>query len=268
MGSRCGCEVPGSIHHSLRRSRIAQARGQHYADAKSYRIESVEERTTSNDLERSWEKTILTAAESRVNRFHYEGRAGFGSARQVSDGKTVWTYHLDDHQYTEKPITRGESSEKRIIGDEEFAVIQAQSLRKTLADMAKPDKSATRLSDEVVTSNTRETPCYVIQVQSADMKRKPSEYSFERTIWIDRARETVLKTAEVAHTYMHTGTARVPIEEGVTTVYGLTELDGPIPGSLFTFVPPAEAKLVQEFPDMRKHGGGPDLTGQPARSWR
>ena len=45
-----------------------------YADAKSYDIESVEERTSSTNYSRYWDKTIITAAQSPGDRFYYEGR--------------------------------------------------------------------------------------------------------------------------------------------------------------------------------------------------
>jgi thiol-disulfide isomerase/thioredoxin len=238
---------------------------QHYADAKSYHIESVEERTTSNALDRSWQKIILSAAESRGNRYRYEGHSGQGSALRVSDGKTVWDYRFDEKRYTAKPMTAAESG-PRAIFPLEFALVQAQGLRKTLADMPRHYKFATQLPDEVLSSDGREVSCYVVRVRTADMKRAQPEYSFEKTIWIDKARETILKMREQAHTYLKEGNTHIPYEEETTTIYTLTELDGEMKESLFVFAPPSEAKLVEDFPDPRKNGQGPDMTGQTAPS--
>ena len=78
---------------------------QHYADAKSYDVEWTEERTTTREFYRQWNKTLLIAAEAPENRSHFEGRGGIGgSAMEVSDGKTVWVYAVDQGRYTVKPI--------------------------------------------------------------------------------------------------------------------------------------------------------------------
>jgi len=236
---------------------------QRYVVAKSYHIEAVEERTHHGDLERSWYKTILTAAEAPGNRHHYEGHSSSGSASSIADGKTVWTYHIEEHRYTQKPATEEPSSESKVFTMPEFALRQAERLRTTLGDEAKHLKSATRLPDASLTMNGHEISCYVVRVQTADMKRV-SDYSFEKTIWIDKTHENILRIVEHANTYMLSGTARIPEEMEKTTTYSVTELDGAVPDDLFTFAPPADAMLIQEFPDPRKHHSGPDLSGQPA----
>lgn len=236
---------------------------QHYAVAKSYHIEAVEERTVHGDFERSWQKTILTAAEAPGNRHHYEGHSSAGSASSIGDGKTVWTYHIEEHRYTEKPVAVESASQSKVIDMPEFALTQAEHLRERLGDQAKHLKSATRLPDASLTMNGREISCYVVRIQTADMKRV-SDYSFEKTIWIDKIHENILRIAEHANSYMLSGAARIPMEEEETTTYSMTELDEAVPDDLFTFVPPADAKLIQEFPDPRKHGNGPDLSGQQA----
>jgi thiol-disulfide isomerase/thioredoxin len=234
----------------------------HYADAKSYHIEWVEERTSSNDFQRNWEKTLLTAAGAPGNRYRYEGRSGLGGAVKVSDGKTIWTHHLEEHQYTEKPVVAEVSDEPKVIPYAEMALNQAENLHKILGDAAKRYKSATRLADAVLNISGQEVPCYVIRLETADLKRIQPEYSFEKTLWIDKIHETILKSVEHAHTYVMAGAAHIPLEEETTTTYSLTYFDASVPGNLFSFSPPSEAKLVKDFPDPLKNAGGPDLTGQ------
>jgi hypothetical protein len=48
------------------------------AKAKSYHIEAREERTSSNELQRSWQKTLLTTIVMPGGRYRPEGRSGFG----------------------------------------------------------------------------------------------------------------------------------------------------------------------------------------------
>jgi outer membrane lipoprotein-sorting protein len=76
-----------------------------YKDPKPYYIESIEERTTTGEYQHTWEKTVVVAAGSPEGRYHYEGRSQLGGAVRVSDGNTVWTYHVSDQRYTAKPAS-------------------------------------------------------------------------------------------------------------------------------------------------------------------
>lgn len=225
---------------------------QHYADAKSYYIESVEERTSTREYGRYWSKTILTAAQAPGDRSYYEGRAETGSSIKVADGKTVWRYRVDEHRYTAKPQSSQNAASHGVIAMQEMGVWNAENLRRTLAEMAKHLKSAERLPDATLTVNGQQVLCQVVRVQSSDQKRELPEYLFERTIWIDAERNTILKTVEHAHTFMSMGTGRIPIEEEVSTSYTKTVLDGAVQDSLFIFTPPSDAKLIQDFPDPRE----------------
>lgn len=51
-----------------------------YADAKSYRIEAVEEWTSNSELSRSWTKSYMTAAKASGSRYYYAGRSPAGNA--------------------------------------------------------------------------------------------------------------------------------------------------------------------------------------------
>jgi thiol-disulfide isomerase/thioredoxin len=232
----------------------------HYTEAKFYHLESVEERTSNNDFQRSWQKLIFTAAEAPDNRYHYEGHTGFGSAMEIGNGKTVWTYHFIENTYTERSLATSVTSQPRRINDAEIGVIEARNLRGRLGELAQHYKSATRLPDEVVTMKGQSVSCYVILLRAADRKRADPDYASEKTLWIDKTREVIVKTVEHAHTNLRAGTARIPIEEEITTSFPVAQLDEHIPASLFTFVPPREAKLVEHFPDPQKEG---DLTGEP-----
>jgi thiol-disulfide isomerase/thioredoxin len=234
---------------------------QHYADAKSYSIESVEERTTTREYGRSWNKTILTAAQAPGDRSYYEGRTDTGSSIKVSDGKTVWRYHVDEHRYTAKPQSSQDTASHGMIAMPEMGVMNAENLRRNLADMAKHLKSAERLPDETLTVNGQQVLCHVVRVQSSDQKREQPGYLFTQTIWIDAERNTILKTVEHVHTFMFMGTSRLPVEEEITTTFTKTVLDGAVQDSLFIFTPPSDAKLIQDFPDPSESFGG-NKTGE------
>ncbi len=239
---------------------------QRYADAKSYYIESVEERTSSNEYSHSWQKTVITAAETPEKRFHFEGHSRYGSSLKIADGKTVWTYRADEHRYTAKPQSIGTSTQSTVIGMTEMAMLNAQNLRKNLGTLAKSFKSAERLPDANLIVNGREVACDVVRIQNSDQRRLTPDYTFEKTIWIDKAHQTFLKTAERVHTYMMSGVAHIPMEEEITTTFTTTELNSPVPDALFAFVPPSNAKLMQDFPDPQHDLAGANMTGDQVPS--
>jgi thiol-disulfide isomerase/thioredoxin len=50
----------------------------------------------------------------------------------------------------------------------------------------------------------------------------------------------------------------------VITTYTTTEFNGPVGENLFSFTPPPDAKLIQDFPDPAKDFGNVNLAGEPA----
>ena len=156
---------------------ILEQVSRHYADAKSYRIESVEELTTTNDFERDWQKTVLTAAEAPSNHYRYEGHSNMGSAMRVSDGATVWTYHIDEHAYTKTDASAKPPKNRVPLAWSEAALLRAGTLRKQLGDFATHYKAAERLPDTTLAFNGQEIPCYVVRVKSDDMKRALPNHS-------------------------------------------------------------------------------------------
>ena len=57
---------------------------QRYADAKSYYIESVEERTSSTEYSHSWQKTVITAAEAPEKSLPLRGSLKFRQCDESS----------------------------------------------------------------------------------------------------------------------------------------------------------------------------------------
>lgn len=146
--------------------------GQHYADAKSYHIEAVEESTFFNELQRSWNKSVIEAAQAPGDRYHYEGHGGAGGTLRIADGKNVWTYHINAGLYTKTPVPTGKSNSGS-FGSSEMAMFAAENLRRGLAEIGKHYKSAFRLPDAAVEIDGRRVTCYVVRVQTEDMKRTP-----------------------------------------------------------------------------------------------
>jgi thiol-disulfide isomerase/thioredoxin len=149
----------------------------------------------------------------------------------------------------------------------ENAVVQAAHLIKQWGTLVKTLKLADRLGDATLMVSGQEVHCNVVHIQNSNQKRAPlTDYVFDETIWIDEARGTVLRTIVHADNYMVYGAARIPLEEEAITTFTTTELNGQVRENLFSFTPPPDAKLIQDFPDPAKDFGNAILAGQPAPS--
>jgi thiol-disulfide isomerase/thioredoxin len=240
---------------------------QRYADAKSYHIEAVEERTSTNELHRDWQKMLMTAIVMPDGRYRYEGRSGFGSAIVVSDGTTQWRYHMIENRYT-RGASEKYPAKNQMVLFEETTTFSASELAHSLAGEAHRLKAARYLPDETISVDGRSIQCYVIRYSSEDYKTRNSDHQEERTVWIDEVRSLVVKTFTRSEAEMMISSqVQIPIHEETTITYPVVKLDHKEPASSFNFAPPPGAELIAEFPNpflKRAQFTGGDLEGKPA----
>src|SRR5271163_372173 len=241
---------------------LLQKMSEHYANASSWYIEATEERTSENEYSRDWTKTVLVGAVSG-NKYRYEGHSQMGSAIHISDGKTAWDLHPEEHAFTQEPApANGYQPPQMLAMNEQAAQMFAVNLKKGFADFSKHYSSATRLPDELIFQNGIEIPCYVVQVLEAQRKgQKAKGMSVDETLWIDKATWAVRKTVAHQNTFMYSGSAHIPMVMDTVTTYGTAELNSAVPEALFHFEPPADAKLVAKFSDPMR---GVDMSGELA----
>jgi thiol-disulfide isomerase/thioredoxin/outer membrane lipoprotein-sorting protein len=242
---------------------LLQQAGQQVSDAEAYYISAVEEQTSTNQFSRTWQKTILTAAERPGDLYFFEGSSELGHALTVADGKTVWRYRASENRYTANPQAPGPLKRSTMITQSENAMARAEVLERNLATIAGPFQSATRLSDTNLMVSGHKIACEVVRVQTADLKRTRPDYSFERTIWIEKKNQTVVRIVEHGHGYLLSGAARIPLDTETITNY-ITELNGPAHEDLLRWTPPADAVRIAEFPPPGADLRGPNLTGTQA----
>lgn len=224
-----------------------------YAQAKSYHIEAIKEQTISGNLTCSWEKSYMTAIVAPGGKYRYEARSRTGSAIQVSNGAFHWDYWVDEQLYTRTPAQV--APESHSISEEEFAVLEARRLVSQIGKTVAGLRSASVLSDETVTIEGREIDCSVVRFTQNDMKSVSSpDAKITQTIWIDKVRQVIVKTVtrKDLFTMLATG-AHLPLVLESTTIYSVVELDGEQPDSAFVFTAPADAKLVESFPERPPH---------------
>jgi outer membrane lipoprotein-sorting protein len=238
---------------------------QRYADAKTYRIEAIEESNTTTELSREWQKSLTTAIQGPGNRFRYEVRSADGSSIRISDGKTEWIYHIEDNAYIQHPVSDEGPAVAPAIMPADLVEFHALKLRETLAGFADGYQSAQLLSDETLTLNGRQVPCYVVKVRNQDVaKAAKSGASYEKTVWIDK-QNTLIRKIVTHQRSLRMMSPSISQDIDTTELYPVVELNVQIPDDVFTFAPPQTASLVEKFRDPF-NSGGEDLTGKPAPS--
>ena len=247
---------------------------QKYADAKSLHIEATQEVTHSTELSRGWSKMILAISVAPDNRYRYEGRGPLGGALVLSDGKTVWTYRYDENVFTEKPVEPEKPNLPAIMGTEEDGVRSAKGLRSSLAHLGERLNSAQLLPEETLAINGTERRCIGVHYGSADLKKRdvPEPEGVQRevqekgTYWIDKDRMVIVRIERRINTVVTRpgATASTSSQDEIVTIFPVVELNPSLPDSTFVFSPPAQAKLVGEFPTQKQFRQQQDLLGKPA----
>ncbi|MGA2099707.1 MAG: TlpA disulfide reductase family protein [Candidatus Sulfotelmatobacter sp.] len=238
---------------------------QRYSVAKSYRIEAVEERTSSSELNRDWQKTFMTAVVSPGGRYRYEGRSFIGHAILVSDGTREWEYLPDQKTYTEKTASADDSDKKRIRAQDEMAALNAKAIVSNLGRLGGAVKSATFLPDEKISIGTQTIDCYVLHVSDDDFKTRRPARSREETFWIDKSRRVIVKKIDRDNPLSDAPVnGHLPFSSEDVVTYPVARLDEPEDATLFAFVAPKDAQLVAELSSLLVPGPHFEFIGKPA----
>jgi outer membrane lipoprotein-sorting protein len=225
---------------------------QKYAKAATFQIEAVTETRQTDELSTSWRRTFTNAAQGPGNRYRYGGRNSSGSGLVVSDGTTEWEFHEAYSEFVKRPPgTYGHPfpvAADPTAGPEER---NAFELRRTLGLLGNALKAAHWRPEESVAIGDRKISCLVVSFGPADFPAYDhSVNTFDERVWIDKERKVIVKTEVTSENRAVGTTAHGVVRHGVTTVvFPVASLDGPIPDQVFTFTPPADAKLVDRFTD-------------------
>jgi len=243
---------------------LLQRLGEHYANLNAYHLKLVRETTATSERQRRWSKGIYSAAVASGNRYRYEARGEFGTFLVVSDGKTEWTYNVGAHTYTRRATPAGGFKLPESMSFLYMDIGNAAELTTKIAKQARHFNSAERLPDETITVDGRPVRCAVVRTTMADRKRLlPYEIQSTETYWIDEAALTLLREAKSEDSFLSPEPGmRVPEKGEIAETYTVAQLAEPNDETLFAFSPPADAKLVDHFPDpYREHVS--NLVGHP-----
>ena len=144
----------------------------------------------------------------------------------ATDGKTTWRYDPDKHAYTRKAgppeldLDMNEDELKR-LGIDPSSPDVAKFSEVMLAGFRKAADSAARAKLlRTETLRPAGVECYVVEIPDPKM-----------TLWIDTTKFRILRMESAGERF------------NFTTV----SLNEPLPDGVFTFVPPAGARLVDEL---------------------
>jgi peroxiredoxin/outer membrane lipoprotein-sorting protein len=184
---------------------------------------------------RSEERVLLAACKPNLLRIELKNPTL--SLTKVSDGESSWFSFPALGQYMRK---------EGGAADPEVAAAWLKSATSLLADyeiLAQRARQAHFLRMEAVEVGGRRADCQVVEIEYAIGGAAITPES-RRTLWIDRARNLVLKEI----TYSKTRTAFGNVTETKRTVnFTAVDLSGPFSDSIFAFTPQKGARKVVEF---------------------
>jgi thiol-disulfide isomerase/thioredoxin/outer membrane lipoprotein-sorting protein len=218
-----------------------------YTHATSYHLEYIEEHQFDSEFSRNWTKAHITSIVDPPNHYRFERRGDFGSAVQVSDGKTEWTYYGPLNQYTQQTAARSgprESVSAAAMGLSRLR--QAESHMKNFAYVRSMIRTATFVSEQTIQVAGKAVTCFVITTEG-EMPDAQSPIMIRFTFWIDKQTKLIRKSTQRSE-------GEISAEPGARysgtddRVYQVAELDvSNFPETTFRFAPPRSAVLVKEF---------------------
>jgi len=213
-----------------------------YRNLKSYRFELsivTESRAKGMQLveseSRSEERVLLAACKPNLLRIELKNPTL--SLTKVSDGESSWVSFPALGQYMRK---EGGAADPEVAA---AWLKRATSLVADYESLAQRARQAHFLRVEAVKVGGRRAHCQVVEIEYASGGAAITPES-RRTLWIDRARNLVLKEI----TYSKTRTAFGNFTETKRTVkFTAVDLGGPLSDSIFAFTPQEGARKVVEF---------------------
>ena len=216
--------------------------GETYRNLKSYRFElSIVTESRAKGAQqvesesRSEERVLLAACKPNLMRIELKNPTL--SLTKVSDGESSWISFPALGQYMRK---EGGAADPEVAA---AWLKRATSLVADYESLAQRGRHARFLRVEAVKVGGRRADCQVVEIEYASGSAAIMPES-RRRLWIDRARNLVLKEI----TYFQTRTAFGNFSETKRTVnFTAVDLGGPLSDSIFSFTPQKGSRKVVEF---------------------
>jgi len=222
-------------------STILRQVAQTYQEVKSQSVEAtfvLDRKTSPMRIEIPISGTIL-----KPGRVRLEVNSPMMGSQTISDGRSTWMYVARFQQYTRKPVSPGIFPMSDGPGD----IFAGENILDRL-------KTAKLLRQERLSVDGREIDCDVVQAEYSPRPGDQPRQTGPKTFWVDRRRSIILKTSSLLR--IDSPRFGGPLEMTQSITVTSIKLDGPLPDSLFVFVPPEGAREVDEImpPGMKAPG--------------
>jgi thiol-disulfide isomerase/thioredoxin len=235
---------------------------QQYKAASFYRIDAVAEEERDGDLSRNWQKTIRSAAVGRNKKYRFVAQTQGANWLQVSDGATELVYRKLGNEYIEHPAAAKPFRFKAPWDFTESQLIDAQDLKKEVADLLSMIRYPKYSSDETLMLSETPVTCYVVEGKMHGGIGWNSKVQAQVTVWIDQKTKLVRKIRTVMSGPVIMNEPDVNYTVTTVVTYPIAQMSEPS-AALFTVTVPPDANRVMSFPDPF-HPKGTNLAGQNA----
>jgi thiol-disulfide isomerase/thioredoxin len=256
--------IPGSSSSAQDARSLLQAAENKFIGLTTYYVEGTRESTVVDEVQHDWHQEHFVIASAPGKRYHYDIKMPERWNIVVADGATEWTFQPWRDEYTRRPAPDLTIEAKG--PDDAVRDFSARAARHYLEDASNEKiQSAEFLEEEVISLGGQRIPCYVIRATYEAAADLPApKYPPRVTLWIDKDQKLIRKSSIIAHSTSANERLH-EIELTETTYYTAVNLGGSIPDSLFSFIPPAGAKLASR---LFLNNATVDLTGLSAPSLR
>ena len=175
----------------------------------------------------------------------------------VSDGSETWAYVPQIGQYTRKQaVPLGDAATNAQLG----AMLASGTPIQRYLSPTDGLLAARLLGDSKVKVNGSTVMCHVVQAQYQAPDNGQVQMS-PNTFWIDPATHLVVRDSLQMKMTNQNG---MPVRLDAVTTYRIARINQPVADSLFTFTPPASAKLVDQIDVPGATEPASPLVGHPA----
>lgn len=219
-----------------------------YANATTYHVEYTEESQLKGEYMRNWFKTTIIAIVGPKNQYRFQYRGESGEALQLSDGATEWLYSPSLNQYTQQRTpTDGPS---KIRASASMALARVSESHTTVHNIARRVdliQRATFAPDQNIQIGDKTIPCVVVNTQGV-LPGSDGHITTAFTYWVEKQSGLIRKSLSRTEGELMPSAPGTPYVNEHETIYTIAELNpSSFPDGTFTFTPPTNAVLVQQF---------------------
>jgi peroxiredoxin/outer membrane lipoprotein-sorting protein len=227
-----------------------------YRALTSYHFEGLMSIRMSGAVEQSLDVPMVLAAD-REGRARVDIRNLQMGGMSVSDGRQTWMYVYSVNQYTQKPADA-------VTDSAGMPRPQQNSPLTRYFDLPQGLKSAEVTGEQPVTVGGAPADCWVVRCDMTPPQALAADTTARATatFWVDKARALVLRDSTSLRLRNPATGANLVMDQ--VTSFALGRVNEALPDSLFAFVPPAGATLVQAFGPQAGAEAPSPLVGKPA----